>query len=668
MTVTTMRILGWKVEGLRCPDHEINCCKSNDATFPITLIQMPNGTGKTTTLTLLRAALSGVAGEWKEDQVQEMKKKESSDEEGLFELYLMLDDKRITIRMDFYFDSNRVFYKTTRGSGQQEGFNPPPDLRRFMEQEFVDFYIFDGELAKNLLNHEKTHAEIAIERLFQIHLLNRMKKEVSEYWKKQTQSSTSKDERGYKRRRNLLDKWQARLKELEKKKHELSEKLTETEENLVKQEKRYKEEIAKDENYEEDIKNAKEKEKELQSKIKEHEKLVLDKMREPHALSPVFANEVVHLKEKLDRLKLPESAAREFFEDLSEEEECVCGREVNQQIRQIILERSKLYLGTEDVNLLSAMKSTISNAVDESREKSYKELEDHVQTLSTLVADRESAENELNALEHVAAQSDPDIGKAKEEILRLENEKLSIINELRRFDGRDENFQVDEIHKENPSRIWAIKTIMEGIAAIEKQIEEITNTLNLRSKRDALEEILTEAYNKAREIITEEICKDTNERFAEIMPNNDISIEKIEKCLKLQGQIKGSEGETLSLGYAFLSTLFSRADQHQLPFVVDSPCGAIDLEKRKNIGEIVPKLASQFIAFMTSSERVSFLESMKKYGNTEIQYLTLFRKNASHFIDGASTVEKTETMDGLLIKDEKFFEEFQIEKDYPNGL
>ena len=56
-----MRILGWKAHGLRCPDHEIDCTDTDNNVHSVTLIQMPNGTGKTTTLALLRAALSGAA-------------------------------------------------------------------------------------------------------------------------------------------------------------------------------------------------------------------------------------------------------------------------------------------------------------------------------------------------------------------------------------------------------------------------------------------------------------------------------------------------------------------------------------------------------------------------------------------------------------------------------
>ena len=55
MTIS-MKVIGWKAYGLRCPDHEIDCSYSCDEPAPITLIQMPNGTGKTTTSRCSRTA------------------------------------------------------------------------------------------------------------------------------------------------------------------------------------------------------------------------------------------------------------------------------------------------------------------------------------------------------------------------------------------------------------------------------------------------------------------------------------------------------------------------------------------------------------------------------------------------------------------------------------
>jgi hypothetical protein len=52
----------------------------------------------------------------------------------------------------------------------------------------------------------------------------------------------------------------------------------------------------------------------------------IDKMRDPERLLPKFGEALKDLKANLDRLKLPTSTSKEFFEELAQAEECVCGR------------------------------------------------------------------------------------------------------------------------------------------------------------------------------------------------------------------------------------------------------------------------------------------------------------------------------------------------------
>ena len=98
-----VEVAGWSAEGLRCPDHEVSFIKDKDRQdiFPISLIQMPNGTGKTTTLELLRAALSGSAQNWSADQVQSLRKRNFQSISGQFQVTLHYNTKRLTITMDF---------------------------------------------------------------------------------------------------------------------------------------------------------------------------------------------------------------------------------------------------------------------------------------------------------------------------------------------------------------------------------------------------------------------------------------------------------------------------------------------------------------------------------------------------------------------------------------
>ena len=581
---------------------------------------------------------------------------------GLFELQLSLNDKRVTIGMEFDFQNGRVDYRTTWGSGQEDGFNPPFELRRFMNEDFVNFYVFDGELAENLLRKQHTHAEKAVESLFQIHVLSQMANKVSEYWDEKTRNISAKDQTGLTRRINKLSQWNVRLLVLEAMKFKLDRELQEISGRLKYQQDKYQQEITKGATRKKEMKDAEEAVAKLEEAVRERTRSVLDGMREPQALSPAFATFMFDLKSGLDRVKLPESAAREFFEELSEERECVCGRPIDETIHTVIRDRAQQYLGSEDVSLLNAMKSAVADAVGQSRHQPARDLSKHVDELSDLVHKLQTAQNDRDELRYTAEQTDPDLRKAREEIDRLETDKDRIERELHKFAGKDEKVRLDRIHSVDYQRIFSIETIREGIDILERQVAETAGTVELRQKRDALNRIIKRAHTGARQSIATEIRNQANHRIETLMPYNSIRIASIDGCLVLSGQTGGSVGETLSIGYAFLATLFNRADQHQLPFVVDSPANPIDLEIRSNIGGLVPNLTGQFIAFMISSERERFLDGVKKASNSDMQYITLFRKGASHLEQKAlANPSCVKTKDGFRVLGEQFFNEFQLD-------
>src|SRR5690242_5222636 len=107
-----LRIIGWKAEGLRCPNHEVSFLNGDKSVYPISLLQMPNGTGKTTTLTLLRACLSGAALSegWDAEKVRSFQKRDSEEDTGSFVAELLANKRRITFNMTFDFEEGTVRY------------------------------------------------------------------------------------------------------------------------------------------------------------------------------------------------------------------------------------------------------------------------------------------------------------------------------------------------------------------------------------------------------------------------------------------------------------------------------------------------------------------------------------------------------------------------------
>ncbi|MDP2398360.1 MAG: AAA family ATPase [Burkholderiales bacterium] len=620
----------------------------------VTLVQMPNGTGKTTTLKLLRAALSGPGyrSGWSEEEVAEFRKRSPRSDSGRFELRLLLNDKRVTIILNFDFNANRVSYKTTRGSGQLDGFDPPQEFRRFMNENFVNFFVFDGELAENLLSKAHTDAEAVVESLFQINILKTLSQKVAAYWDDYTQRVSATEERGLSRRRNRLKSLKDRLSQLIKQRDEFLVEKRHTAEQMAKWRNQFERQIKKEKDRAAQIGEARESVQALETSVRRCAVAALDHFREPHALSTIFAESIHDLKLGLDRVKLPESAAREFFEELATEKECVCGRPIDGHISDVIRDRAKRYLGSDDVSLLNAMKTSIDEAVGRSRLEPEKSLNEELLSLDLEGQRLREARNALDMLTIAAEETDPEIKHANQEIHRLELEETRIKGLLDKFDDKD-----DSLGDEHTCGIGVIER---RISDAERKLAEATKTLQLREKRDILATILNAAQERASKQISIEICNEANMHIRTILPHNNISIRKIEKCLVLQGQGGGSAGETLSIGYAFLSTLFDRAE-HELPFVVDSPAGPIDLEVRPKIGELVPKLSKQFIAFTISSERERFIPALEKACN-DVKYLTVFRKGPAE-LGRRARAEKdcAETMDGFLVTGKAFFETFQVE-------
>ncbi|OZH52557.1 hypothetical protein AFK68_23580 [Hydrocoleum sp. CS-953] len=221
-----IEIIGWKTKGLRCPDMDINLLFGVNPAH-VSLIQMPNGTAKTTTLSLIRAAMNGEADKWDTEKVISFRRVNKFNSEGKFTLDLRVDEKRLTFELDFDFEEGKVDYYTSDSSlgGIIPKWEPPLNLYRFFNQKFVQLFIFDGEFAKDLLDSSKTHASQAIDSLFQLYLLHEIKEFTDKHWNEATKNKAS-EQRGLTRQQNKVNGLRERIKEVEGKKNKKQEELS----------------------------------------------------------------------------------------------------------------------------------------------------------------------------------------------------------------------------------------------------------------------------------------------------------------------------------------------------------------------------------------------------------------------------------------------------------
>ena len=82
--------------------------------------------------------------------------------------------------------------------------------------------------------------------------------------------------------------------------------------------------------------NARSDSRDADIKLSEISAKVMQAMRSPCALHEQFGASLKALKAHLDRLKLPENTSAQFFQELLEEENCICGRELNEAARERI--------------------------------------------------------------------------------------------------------------------------------------------------------------------------------------------------------------------------------------------------------------------------------------------------------------------------------------------
>ena len=656
-----LRILSWSAKGFRCPDHEIDLRAEDGQPAPVCLVQMPNGTGKTTTLQLLRAALSGEATTWTEAEVRKLRKQnlaESAQPFGLFELRAIVDGSLLTVQLHTDFEDGSAYYETTDLNGKKAGFKAPPQLKTILRPDFVKFFVFDGELAEELLDGGQTKAEGVIDSLFRLDLFEDLRARTNEYYEQElTKRGGGAIERGPARHRNQLEKLRRRLDQLTQEKAARLEEIARMKDRILKLDNQHRVAIEARTEYRDRLEKTGESQARTRNAVRVKADKLLNDMRSPQALSAVLAGEMLALMQSLDRVKLPESTAREFFEELAHEAECVCGRPLDAERQKVIRSRAKLYLGSEEMNLLNSLKASVKEAVGPEPQASRVRIDSQVSDLRGVLKERKQAEIDHHEVQQEAADSDPEIAKVQAELLNLRKEMEQKTLEVARYD------ETTGRHCDETS--CSIPDLDKACKAKEARIVEIAKAKQLHDQHEILKGILKHAKTHAGRLLKEEVCDRTNLRIEQLMPQNRLRVRGIEGCLQLHNpdsnrrQQGGSVGENLAVAYAFLSTLFSRSEQHDLPFVVDSPAGPLDGAKRRQVAQLVPKLSGQFIAFTINTEQEAFVEPLEEatraVGKGVPVYRTLFRRGAHPTAETEGVV----TSDGHLVAGRDFFVTFR---------
>ncbi|MEM7593208.1 MAG: hypothetical protein AAF383_17130 [Cyanobacteria bacterium P01_A01_bin.83] len=651
-------ILGWSADNLRCPDHEISLCPPNtQIPYRATFIQMPNGTGKTTTLELLRATLSGSAQEWTSQQIAEFRNNSSLAESGLFLVRLSLNDKLLTLELKFDFRKGKIEYRTTYNSGIKNGFYPPSIIKKFLNREFVSLFIFDGELARNLLDDKQTRARDAIDALFQLSLFEGVANHFQANWSKHAANTSSTTEQGLQRRKNKLEKYKQSKKAIEAKQKELHLRKSRLKTSLLKAGEEYETAFNQDQDLGTKLKNAKEELAKAKEAVSLELKQSIEEIRNPEKLVPSFSSSLLNLKNNLDSLKLPTSTSQQFFEELAHASECVCGRPMDEESSKKVQERASQYLAEDEVAALNIIKSKIAEYCNGDTGDFSQKLPEQLTRLSNSIRVRDNKTTEILAVEKQRLeQGDSELEDKQKKLGTLKSQMEDCEKKLR---------EIERVPLNNPQDdTRCLKELDRLIKQAEDDVAEATNTIELHQKTQIIRAILTQAHEQAREKLRRFMIDGTNQRISQLLTRNPVVLDDIQNSLKLKNRKRGSEGQTLSVSYAFLATIFNQST-YQLPFIVDSPALALDLNVRREVANFIPSLFKQFFAFTISSEREGFIDTLDQAVNGEVQYLTLFSKvtQTQYLWQNLDDSLVIETSNGILVKGKEFFEQFDLEQE-----
>ena len=116
-------------------------------------IMMANGTGKTTTMALIKGLLDGSAAKWSEETVRSFAPTLSESNVGEFSMTVKFDEKQYKyfLSMDYATGVSKI-ETLAPPKGRESGLRLPEAIKGIFTSEFVSRFVFDGEQAKKSMD------------------------------------------------------------------------------------------------------------------------------------------------------------------------------------------------------------------------------------------------------------------------------------------------------------------------------------------------------------------------------------------------------------------------------------------------------------------------------------------------------------------------------------
>ena len=585
-------------------------------------------------MTLIRAVLGGE--KLSPESVRGFRASDAV-ETGVFELGLLIDGRhqdapkryRLTVNFDFTDGSYRysTLRSEPRGGGREPGLLLPSDLKHVLKSEFIRLFVFDGELARDIRDLSKVAADRAIRTLYQLDdigtLQQRVDKAVAERQEALARTS-GKTKHAVSRHQTLVDRAATVLRALDSDLTRKASSRTALRKELKEVRAEIDSHIARNGDLEERRSQLVSQAHDLAGDIRMSTSQAFLAFRNPATLSSVITSRLKDLGETLTRARLPKSVSSDFFEEIADDGECICGRPIGEAERATLSQRKEQYLAQDQISAIATMKERLNSTA-----ATGTSFLDSCDMLQTKLEARQANEKAMARLRQEAEErGDENMRPLTEREDAIKIALATLETEIERLTTADPVKQVAyQCTKDNNiplARYYRDER--------QKTLDEARESYELSCRRDLLLGQLQRIEQQALEDLREVIRQKTNERLTTLVQLEDLRVSRIAGALELGSKKASSkddvsEGQSLSVAYAFLTALLSNAP-YDLPFIVDSPVVSLDLDVRKEVSRLIPKLFGQMILFVISSEQAAFAETF--YDREDTQFVTLRQTTNGH--------------------------------------
>ena len=650
-----LNLLGWKCEGLRCPDFNIQLDynESSSATF----LQMPNGTGKTTTLRLLKRSL--YKHDFKSTEIEEYKAKNSEyKKEGFFQAKFSVEGKIFytTIKFDFEKKTYNYLSSLTDEGGQLSDFKLPEEIENIVDKELVDLLFVDLEQdVKPMFRSHQTGAQEAIRKFCKINLLKNIINDFEEYKNKKRKENVKSGniQTEINTEETRINKILNKIIEVEKKVEEYKNYLNETENEYTEGKRRLDEILENDTQHKNKIKEYENRRDNIKSKYDEILIKNFESIKNVGTYENTLKIEVIKFVNDLDEMGLPEEEVRIFFDKILKKENCICGELLTAEKIKIIEKEMNSFISIKEAGIITAIKAIVNENINKKEpvdlKLNSKKIQEYKQELDAL-------NENIKLIRDRALKDDIDLSKKIESL----EENRAIKREF-----LDKTINQEWKAKHNEENTESLISLKEQKKIVEKKLAELSGTRDIEEKVLKLTEIIEEAMKAAENQISKEITLECNKKINIMLTKNPIFINSIEKNIVLDGQLEGSTGQEARIGIIFLLTILERSTI-QFPLIVDTPVKGMDNAAKRRTAHFISELKSQFLCFVIDSDKPNFTDEFYNLNKQNSNFITAFRR--SDEFDKIANLEdsnqvKNLSYNGQVIHGYNFFTKFTEKED-----